>query len=656
MIQSSYSAKDIQILEGLEPVRLRPGMYIGGIDSTALHHLVSEIVDNSMDEVGAGFANEIWVELLKDNTITITDNGRGIPVDNHPKYPDKSALEVILTTLHSGGKFSNKVYQTSGGLHGVGSSVVNALSEFMNVEVSRDGAIHRQTYSRGIPTSKLEIIGKTKATGTKITFKPDAQIFGENNIFKPVRLFRMIRSKAFLFKGVKINWKCDADLITSDMNVPQETILCFPNGIKDFLEETVKKRPKVINDTFYTESALANEMGKVECAITWIDTPHEEGNDSGFFNSYCNTIPTPEGGTHENGLKSAINKSLKSFAEMVGNKKFANVITEDIFDDAVVILSLFFKNPQFQGQTKEKFSSAEATRLVDNAVKDYFDFFLTSNPQQANLLLDYIIEKSEARLKLKKLKETIRKSPTKKLRLPGKLADCSSKDRSGTEIFIVEGDSAGGSAKQARNRLLQAILPLRGKILNVASSSSEKLNANKEIQDITEAIGCGVGREYNEDKLRYDNIIIMTDADVDGAHIASLLMTFFFEQMPNLIENGHLYIALPPLFKVTDGKTHYYAMDEEEKDKIIAKHFKNKKVEINRFKGLGEMMPSQLKETTMDPKTRILLKIEIPPKTEEGFEDLQETKNLVANLMGKNPEYRFRFIQEGAKFTTDLDI
>ena len=656
MIQSSYSAKDIQILEGLEPVRLRPGMYIGGIDSTALHHLVSEIVDNSMDEVGAGFANEIWVELLKDNTITITDNGRGIPVDNHPKYPDKSALEVILTTLHSGGKFSNKVYQTSGGLHGVGSSVVNALSEFMNVEVSRDGAIHRQTYSRGIPTSKLEIIGKTKATGTKITFKPDAQIFGENNIFKPVRLFRMIRSKAFLFKGVKINWKCDADLITSDMNVPQETILCFPNGIKDFLEETVKKRPKVINDIFYTESALANEMGKVECAITWIDTPHEEGNDSGFFNSYCNTIPTPEGGTHENGLKSAINKSLKSFAEMVGNKKFANVITEDIFDDAVVILSLFFKNPQFQGQTKEKFSSAEATRLVDNAVKDYFDFFLTSNPQQANLLLDYIIEKSEARLKLKKLKETIRKSPTKKLRLPGKLADCSSKDRSGTEIFIVEGDSAGGSAKQARNRLLQAILPLRGKILNVASSSSEKLNANKEIQDITEAIGCGVGREYNEDKLRYDKIIIMTDADVDGAHIASLLMTFFFEQMPNLIENGHLYIALPPLFKVTDGKTHYYAMDEEEKDKIIAKHFKNKKVEINRFKGLGEMMPSQLKETTMDPKTRILLKIEIPPKTEEGFEVLQETKNLVANLMGKNPEYRFRFIQEGAKFTTDLDI
>lgn len=656
MTNNSYSAKDIQVLEGLEPVRLRPGMYIGGIDSTALHHLVSEIVDNSMDEVGAGFADEIWVELYKDNTISITDNGRGIPVDNHPKYPDKSALEVILTTLHSGGKFSNKVYQTSGGLHGVGSSVVNALSEFMEVEVSRDGKIYKQSYARGIPTSKLEEIGNTKRTGTKIKFKPDAEIFGENNIFKPVKLYRMIRSKAFLFKGVKINWKCEEELLTSDMNIPKETVLTFPEGIKDFLKETIKSRPQIIDEIFYTESNLSNDMGKVECAISWIDTPHEEGNEGGFFNSYCNTIPTPEGGTHETGFKSAISRSLKSFAEMTGNKKIGNIITEDIFDDAVVILSLFFKNPQFQGQTKEKFSSSEATRLVDNAIKDYFDYYLTSNPGRANKLLEYIIEKSEARLKLKKIKETMRKTPTKKLRLPGKLADCSSKDRKGTEIFIVEGDSAGGSAKEARNRLTQAILPLRGKILNVASSSNEKLNANKEIQDITEAIGCGTGKDYNEEKLRYEKIIIMTDADVDGAHIASLLMTFFFEQMPTLIEKGHLYIALPPLFKITDGKNHYYAMSDEEKDEIIRSKFKGKKVEINRFKGLGEMMPSQLKETTMDPRSRTLLKIEIPPKTEEGMEDLQSTKTLVSNLMGKNPEYRFKFIQEGAKFTTDLDI
>lgn len=654
--QSSYSAKDIEILEGLEPVRLRPGMYIGGIDSAAMHHLVSEIVDNSMDEVGAGFASEIWVELKADNTVTIEDNGRGIPVDNHPKYPKKSALEVILTTLHSGGKFSDKVYQTSGGLHGVGSSVVNALSELMDIEVSRNGNVHKQTYSRGIPTSKLEVIGKTKKTGTKITFKPDWEIFKENNVLKPLRLYRLIRSKAFLFKNVKINWKCDETLITADINIPSKAVLCFPEGIKGFLEETVKARPKVIDNTFYIEAPLASDMGKVEVAITWIDTPHEEGNDSGFLNSYCNTIPTTEGGTHETGFKSALIRSLKSFAEMAGNKKMVSVITEDIFEDAVVILSLFFKNPQFQGQTKEKFSSAEATRFVDNAIKNHFDHFLTVNPARANILLDYIVEKSEARLKLKKLKETIRKTPTKKLRLPGKLADCSNKDRTGTEIFIVEGDSAGGSAKQARNRLLQAILPLRGKILNVASSSVDKLQANKEIQDISEALGCGLGREYNEDKLRYEKIVIMTDADVDGAHIASLLMTFFFEQIPTLIENGHLYLALPPLFKISDTKNSFYAMDEDEKDKIIAKNFKGKKVELSRFKGLGEMMPAQLKETTMDPKTRQLLRIEIPPKTEEGMEDLQNTKTLVSNLMGKNPEYRFRFIQEGAKFTKDLDI
>ena len=653
MVDSSYSAKDIKVLEGLEPVRLRPGMYIGGVDSNALHHLAREIIDNSMDEVGAGFATTITVELCQNNTIIVSDDGRGIPVDKHPKYPDKSALEVILTTLHSGGKFSDKVYQTSGGLHGVGLAVVNALSKHMEINIYRAGQIYKQTYEKGIVKSDLEVIGTTKQTGTKVIFTPDDEIFS-GETFKAQKLYKIVRAKAFLFKGVKIIWKCDPALIDNN-EVPAEITLCFPNGIKDYLDETITGRPKIIPNIFYVSADLADNKGKVEVAVSFINTSLETKNDKGFFNSYCNTIPTTEGGTHETGLKSAIMKSLKTFAEKIGNKKFNSVISEDVFDDATVILSLFYKNPQFQGQTKEKFSSSDATKLVDNAVKDYFDYYLAENIKDATNLLEYFIFKAEARLKLKKLKETIRKTPTKKLRLPGKLADCSSKDRQGTELFIVEGDSAGGSAKQARNRLLQAILPLRGKILNVASSSSEKLENNKEIQDIIEALGCGIKANYDEKKLRYDKIIIMTDADVDGSHIASLLMTFFFETMPDLIADGHLFIALPPLFKITDSKNSCYAMNDEEKENIIAKNFKGKKVEINRFKGLGEMMPSQLSETTMDPKTRTLLRIDIPNKN-EGAGDYQQTCDLVANLMGKNADFRFQFIQQGAIFTKNLDI
>lgn len=652
-MDNSYSAKDIKVLEGLEPVRLRPGMYIGGVDTNALHHLAREIIDNSMDEVGAGFATTISVELCKNNVVIVADDGRGIPVDKHPKYPDKSALEVILTTLHSGGKFSDKVYQTSGGLHGVGLAVVNALSKHMEINISRAGHIYKQTYEKGIVKSPLEIIGTTKDTGTKVIFTPDDEIFS-GETFKPLKLYKIVRSKAFLFKGVKVIWKCDKDLIEND-EVPSEITLCFPNGIKDYLEEIIATRPKVIPNIFYVAADLGDGKGKVEVAMSFINTSLETGNDRGFLSSYCNTIPTTEGGTHETGLKSAIMKSLKTFAEKIGNKKFASVISEDIFDDAAVILSLFYKNPQFQGQTKEKFSSADATKLVDSVIKDYFDYYLAENIKVSTELLEYFIFKAEARLKLKKLKETIRKTPTKKMRLPGKLADCSSKDRENTELFIVEGDSAGGSAKQARNRNLQAILPLRGKILNVASSSSEKLENNKEIQDIIEALGCGVKANYDEKKLRYDKIIIMTDADVDGSHIASLLMTFFFETMPDLIADGHLFIALPPLFKITDGKSSVYAMNEEEKESIIAKTFKNKKVEINRFKGLGEMMPAQLNETTMNPKTRTLLRIDIPNKS-EGAGDYQQTCDLVSNLMGKNADFRFRFIQNGAKFTKNLDI
>lgn len=652
-VSQEYSAQSIEVLEGLEPVRHRPGMYIGGTDETALHHLVAEILDNSMDEAVAGYANHIDVIMNADYSVSIVDNGRGIPVDPHPKYPNKSALEVILTMLHSGGKFGGNAYKVSGGLHGVGLSVVNALSEKLIVEIARDKKLYRQEYAKGLPQTALELVGNApNRRGTSITFKPDPEIFGASSNLQPNRIFRMARSKAFLFKGIKINWKCSPEIIGEGEATPIETELCFPNGILDFLNYQVGSKATINRRPFAGEADLDNDEGKVEWAITW---PEDE---NGFCHSYCNTVITPFGGTHETGFKSALLKGLKEYGEMTNNKKASSVTAEDFLSDASIMLSLFIRDPQFQGQTKDKLTSSKATRLVESAVKDSFDHWLSSDLENAAALMEYVIERADARKKKKEEKEKVRKTPTKRLRLPGKLADCSQASSENTELFIVEGDSAGGSAKQGRDRVTQAILPLRGKILNVASASLEKITQNQEIKDMIEALGCGTKDNYKEENLRYEKIIIMTDADVDGAHIASLLMTFFYQHMPQLIANGHLFIATPPLYKIAVGGKNYYALDDEDKDKILAKAVKgNQKPDISRFKGLGEMSAVQLKETTMDKKNRMLLRVMIPSTTtEEGKEEAFETRRQVERLMGKNPELRFKFIIERAKFVDDLDI